>query len=471
MSKDQGREPPVIEGKAIDATPALSADAARPAGPFNWTLAFVLVSGVALALLGALYLHANDDAKSVLADLKRQSDTAAQALDARLKASDAKAQAALDKQGKDFEARLANAKTALEVPLSGTGAFDPAAFDKRLAEAEAKIAAAPLVAANPVVETEPKPPVRDAALVAGLAQVQGRLAEAEAKIAAAPLVPGNPVAETEAKAALAPLRDAALVAGLAEVQGKLAEFGATVADANAGQAALKQKAAQLEARIAAIEPRLAPLDAALAAIPPRLAPLEAALAAPKNQSRATEARGEGPQSGASAAAVAVIAQSILNALDRSAPFETEVAALENLGVEATSIAPLKPLSAKGAPGIAAFAAEIKGLSGAIQAAVAGNAEKSQSWMDKIGNNAASLVRVRRTDDTGGGDVPAVLARIDAALAQGNGAAALEAALKLPEAAKPVVAGWQQGLKARVAATAAARALLTGAIASLGVKKS
>ena len=164
-----------------------------------------------------------------------------------------------------------------------------------------------------------------------------------------------------------------------------------------------------------------------------------------------------------------MAQSVLTALDRGVPFASEIAALENLGAEPSILAPLKPLSNKGAP-LSALAAQLKGLSSAILKPAVAEPARAQSWAERIGNSAASLVQVSHAGDANGNDAAGLLAQIDTALAQGKSSAALAAWDKLPAAAKTASQDWQQALAARTAAADAASSLLAGAIAGLGSKK-
>ena len=432
-------------------------------------LLFAVLGGAAIALGGLWFLRGNDDMAGRIADMQRQSEASAAAVDVRLKAADTAMQAIIDKKTKDIEMRLAATQSMLDSQRQII-----AALEKRIAEGEAKTImagdapqAVPL-ASTPDGASPAKPetaPARDAALVSGLDEVSGRLAE----IAVHEAETGKRLATLAETTAKTETRLSGLEPKFAPLEAALAAIPARLAPVETALTAIAPRLAPLEAAVAALPERLAPVETALAAINPRLAPLEAALASPKSQSRATETRSEGPGAANNAAAVAVVAQSVLTALDRGVPFASEIAALENLGAEPSILAPLKPLSSKGTP-LSALAAQLKGLSSAILKPAVAEPARAQSWAERIGNSAASLVQVSHAGDANGNDAAGLLAQIDTALAQGKSSAALATWDKLPAAAKTASQDWQQALAARTAAADAASSLLAGAIAGLGSKK-
>ena len=432
-------------------------------------LVFAVLGGAAIALGGLWFVRGNDDAMARIADMQRQAEASAATVEARLKAADAGMQAAIDKKARDIEVRLAATQTMLDSQRQII-----AALEQRVAGEEAKSAstgdapqAVPLVS-SPAAEIPAKPetaPARDAVLVAGLDEVSGKLAEMAGHVAQT----DKTLATLAAATPQADPRLLAIEAKLAPLETAIAALPARLAPVESGLAAIAPRLAPLEAAVAALPERLAPVEAGLAAIGPRLAPLEAAQAAPKSQSRATETRSEGPGAANNAAAVAVVAQSMLTALDRGVPFVSEIAALDTLAVDPANLAPLKAVAATGAP-LPALAAQIKSLSAAILKPVVADPEKQQSWAERIGSSAASLVNVSHKGDVSGDDAAGLLAQIDAAMAKGKSDAALAAWEKLPTAAKAASQDWQQMLVARKAAVEAASSILAGAIAGLGTKK-
>ena len=344
------------------ATPAAPGDAPRASGRSH---AVFLLGGVGVAMLGGLMLRGNEDVSGTLAALRRDADVATAQVEMRVKAAEAKAQAATDAAAKGQEAQV----KALAV------------LDKRVKEMELALASAPAAVAAP-------------------ADLSG------------------------------------LVGGIAALETK---FGA-----------LGGKVNSVEGKIGAVE---------------------ALLATPKTPLQATQARIEPPPPAtADMAAQLVLAQGIQGALERGAPFAAEVAALQNLGVEAARLAPLADMAAKGAPSQAALAADWKKLAPTLLSATVPEAPKAQNWMEQISNGAASLVTVRRDTDPPGDNVAGAIAAVDAAQSSGD-ATALDAAFaRLPAKAQDLAKGWLALVKNRAGGVQAARGLVADAIARLAAKK-
>ena len=109
---------------------------------------------------------------------------------------------------------------------------------------------------------------------------------------------------------------------------------------------------------------LTPLERRIAAIEARLQPLAAAVAASKADVSADQDNVRKAVSASDAAALVVVAQSLLGALDRGAPFASEVAAAETLGADPDRIAALQPVAGKGVPTAAALAEFFRTAGGA-----------------------------------------------------------------------------------------------------------
>jgi hypothetical protein len=213
---------------------------------------------------------------------------------------------------------------------------------------------------------------------------------------------------------------------------------------------------------------LTPLANRIARVEADLGPMREALAAPKTDVRATEAPdvpGVGPQD---AAALAVVAGSLRQQLDRGAPFTREMSALEKLGAEPAKLAKLKPLAATGAPSAARLAQDFGPVSSAMLRA-ARPARADGDIMDRLARSAASLVRIRPAGESAGEDAPALVSRMEGALQRGDVLEALALYDRLPAEMKEPARDWATRARQRVDAEAAARGLLDEALDKLARK--
>ena len=170
-----------------------------------------------------------------------------------------------------------------------------------------------------------------------------------------------------------------------------------------------------------------------------------------------------------AAGRAVVAQSIAQALDQGAPFEAALAAAASLGAEAGKLAPLQAVAKTGAPTARSLVRLWAGASGAALDAVQ-PPEGDQGWLDKLKAGAARVVRVRPVGEASGEDPAALAARIEAALGRGAVGEALASWAKLPEPARAASRSFGEAAGQQVAAQAAVRALISGALADLARSK-
>ncbi len=220
--------------------------------------------------------------------------------------------------------------------------------------------------------------------------------------------------------------------------------------------------------VAKLDARIAALEKGLTATRDNLASVEKTVAAPKVEARATETRVEPTLSTAGVAALGVVAQSLVRALDRGAPFAMELTALKSLGVEGAMLAPLEPVAAKGVQTPASLAASFAPL--VPQIAATDRDPREDGMLDRLTRSATSLVKIRPVDETAGDSATAIASRIEAALKRGDLAAASSAWASLPEAAKKVSAAWAASLDQRVKAEKAAFAIQADAISRLAQSK-
>jgi hypothetical protein len=211
--------------------------------------------------------------------------------------------------------------------------------------------------------------------------------------------------------------------------------------------------APLEKRIIALEQRPAAQndDARLGKIESALSSLNQTIAATSHA---------GP-------AMAVVATSLQQKLQRGEAFAREMAALEKLGADPKHISVLKPLD-QGAPSAQKLAQDFSSLTSAMLR-VAQPAQEGEDLMDRLSRSAASLVRIRPAGDSTQDNAPALISRIEAHLQRQELEPALALFEKLPASVQEPARAWSLHAKARAQADAAARALIAQAINMIAEK--
>jgi hypothetical protein len=214
--------------------------------------------------------------------------------------------------------------------------------------------------------------------------------------------------------------------------------------------------------------RLGALDQKLGAIDTRLGALQAKIDQPKTDARAPTADKETDAAADNPAALAVVAQSVLQALPRGMPFATELSALKSLKADPAKVAALEPLASTGAPTARALADRFRPLADEI-------AKEDQpadgSFVDRIMQSASHLVRVRSAGEKQGSDPAALASQIQAALDRGDLNRAHDLWTKLPDRAKARSQDWARALDARLAADNAAQSLASESIARIAKPRS
>ena len=166
---------------------------------------------------------------------------------------------------------------------------------------------------------------------------------------------------------------------------------------------------------------------------------------------------------AQAAALVVVAQSIVGAIENGRDYRAEIEALGALKAPAALVEALLP-SVNGAPGLPALVAGFAKVESALKAPPA--VAEGVSLLDRITASASALVRVRPVSEPVGDSAADSAARMERALARGDSAAALAQWERLPESAKAASADWANAVRARTTAQQAARALLSDAMTRL-----
>ena len=285
-------------------------------------------------------------------------------------------------------------------------------------------------------------------------------------------------ASADARAALANV--AALAKRVDAVEGALAAAGRTTSGdspktetrVNAEPATPAIDLAPLEARLALIEKsaaqladRLKPVEDKIEPLPGALTDLRAALTADGASARTGA---DQAQAAAKSAALVVVAQSIAAAIDAGQPYKPALEALGALKAPPAIVDALRP-AAGGAPNLASLVSSFAKVERALFAPPA--PPEGANLLARLTRSASALVRVRPASDPEGDSPADHAARIERALASGDGAAALAQWERLPDAAKAASADWAKALRARTSAQEAARALLSDAMARLARSQS
>jgi len=274
-----------------------------------------------------------------------------------------------------------------------------------------------------------------------------QLAPLERRIAALEQRPAAPRPAEPAVAAADPAEMRALATRIDAIETAVKAAG----DSASAALATATRAAEASARPLPPPVDLQPLDKRLAALEAREAPM--ATVAQRSQ----------------AAGLAVVAQSIAQALDQGVPFESALAAAASLGAEAGKLAPLQAVAKTGASTARSLARLWAGASSAVLDSVQ-QPEGDQGWLDKLKAGAARMVRVRPVGEAAGEDPAALAARIEAALVRGAVGEALASWTRLPEPARAASRGFGEAAGQQVAAQEAARALISAALADLARSK-
>lgn len=226
-------------------------------------------------------------------------------------------------------------------------------------------------------------------------------------------------------------------------------------DLRAGLDAARGAIPDLSARVAKLESdaqKSSAASAGLTALAARVDKIESALATPKPETRSPSD---------TAAALAVIAEAAEHRLGAGAPLGPDLTALEHLGVDAATLAPLQS-AANGAPGNAALAAGFSAIAPRVLAAA--SRKESGSVTDRFLAHLRSLVRVRDLNETAGDDPPALVSQVEALSRRGDIGGALAAFDKLPEPARQAASDWVTLARTRQAADKALQSIRETAIA-------
>lgn len=232
------------------------------------------------------------------------------------------------------------------------------------------------------------------------------------------------------------------------LQGSVASaLDAQKAETTAGLEALQGEVAALTAKLGALaEANLggeAELGPELTGIEQRLAKLEGALPA---LSTAIDQSAASARSGALAIAFA----NLRDAVGAGRPFSGELAAVQTLLPDTQEFGDLVAHAGAGIPTVPELAQQLQTLAQASLTPPPPSA--SESFVDSVIASAKSAISVRRIDAAAESGEPGdVLARAEAALGQGDLAAAVKEVEALPAPSRDAFTGWLDEARARVAA--------------------
>ncbi len=166
------------------------------------------------------------------------------------------------------------------------------------------------------------------------------------------------------------------------------------------------------------------------------------------------------------ARLTIAAEALRAAVERGAPYQAELNAVQALGIDAKKIEALEPLAASGVPNAALLARELAALIPALQEASEPRSSDT-TFLERLKSNAQKLVRITPLNAPPGNDPLAVIDRIRLDAVQADIAAARADIDALPDAAKLLAAAWSKKAATREAALAASRQIAADALAALG----
>ncbi|KQU92261.1 phage tail protein [Mesorhizobium sp. Root695] len=270
-----------------------------------------------------------------------------------------------------------------------------------------------------------------------------------------------------------------LSSGLEQVKADVASLKSAIekggAGDTAGLAALVDKVAQIETAVAALGKAgstapvdLGPLNEKLAGLDAQVKSVGEATTAQDGRLTALEQSVSQLSGKVEAAAgqpkiaLAIAASALKAALERGAPFSAELETFAAISPDAPQLATLRTYAEKGVPTRAEIAAQADAAASAMVTA-ATPVDENAGFLQNLLSSAESLVKVRPIGAVEGAGAPETVARMEAAVNQGDYAKALSEYDTLPEAAKAAGADFAGKLKARIEVETQVDALISSAM--------
>ena len=166
-----------------------------------------------------------------------------------------------------------------------------------------------------------------------------------------------------------------------------------------------------------------------------------------------------------AARLTIAAEALRAAVERGAPYQSELSSLKALGVDPKKTEALEPFAGSGVPSAASLARELEALVPALQDASEPRSGDT-TFVERLKSNAQKLVRITPLNAPAGNDPQAVVDRIRLDAAHADIGAALADINALPDAVKPLAAAFIKKAAAREAALTASRQIAAEALAAL-----
>lgn len=209
-------------------------------------------------------------------------------------------------------------------------------------------------------------------------------------------------------------------------------------------------------QLSALREEIATVGEAQASVAARLETLERSLG--ELTTRVDEAA-ESPST-----AIIIAASALKAAIDRGAPFTTELETYSALSPDAPELGELSGMAAAGVTPRAQITAESDAAATAMIAA-SRPVDPDASILDRLTASAMGLVQVRPVGMVEGDGVPEIVARLDAAIQAGDYERALSEYDSLPAEAKTAGEGFIAKVRARTAADRLVDAALAAALRS------
>lgn len=263
---------------------------------------------------------------------------------------------------------------------------------------------------------------------------------------------------------------------LEQVKADVAALKSTAGQGGDGAAlkALGDKVGQIEATVAELQKNgnAAPVD--LGPLNEKIAGLDALVKSSSDAAKAEDGRVAALEQSVSQLsgkveaqasqpkiALAIAASALKSALDRGAPFATELDTFAAIAPDAPELAALRSYAEKGVPTRATIASEADAAANAMVEA-AKPVDQNAGFFQSLVSSAESLVKVRPVGTVEGKGAPETVARMEVAVNQGDYAKALSEYDTLPDAAKAAGADFAGKLKARLEVEKQLEALIAGA---------
>lgn len=242
-------------------------------------------------------------------------------------------------------------------------------------------------------------------------------------------------------------------AALKALGDKVGQIETTVADLQKNGNAAPIDLGPLNEKIAGLDAQVKSTGDAAKAEDGRVAALEQSVS---QLSGKVEAQASQPK-----IALAIAASALKSALDRGAPFATELDTFAAIAPDAPELAALRSYAEKGVPTRATIASEADAAANAMVEA-ATPVDQNAGFFQSLVSSAQSLVKVRPVGTVEGKGAPETIARMEVAVNQGDYARALSEYDTLPDAAKAAGADFAGKLKARLEVEKQLEALIAGA---------